>query len=864
MTVDSDLFCINCMWQKEKAGFCTRCGFDERTYRVSPHHLRPRSILNGKYLVGRSLGEGGFGITYLGWDLNLDLKVAIKEYYPTGFVTRENTITTSVMPYVGDKTEFFQKGRDQFVNEAKRLAKFYTLPGIVSVKDFFLENGTAYIVMEFVEGETLKQRFARTGGKLPAQEMLEMVRPLLYSLAEVHKAGIIHRDISPDNIMLTRGGGLKLLDFGAAREYGAMDNVSRTILVKPGYAPEEQYRTQGKQGPWTDIYALCATIYRAITGVTPPESIERLEHDPVEPPSQLGVFIAPHQEAALMKGMAIFQQSRYQSVEELAAALYAQAAVPAPEGMPLRQTPPYTPTPAPGPVPTPEQPKNRSKLPIVIGCIATVAAVVLAVVLLNNNGSEEIPAIVPEISASAEPVLPTIAPASTPVVMGAPQNGNSHGNLANFGSAAFQDDWIYYANFDDGETLYKSQSDGSGFEQLSTDVVECINVLGDWVYYVNVSERNRLYKIKTDGTQRTLVSEDACASAVVSGDWIYYSAADGGYLYKIKTDGTERTRLNEEWSSDIYVVGDTVYYSNYAEYNISKIGIDGSNKTVINGMDACLTLNVSDGWVYYRNNSDDGAIYKIRVDGSDRTKVNADNSACINVVGEWIYYRNNSDSGFLYKINVDGTSRTKLHDVDANHICAVGDWIYYYDVGNDSGGVYNLITGETNTGEQPGASVQEEEIYEAVDTSVAQRVKDGRGVAVFAEQMVAPENHVNFMIYNVYEQGNDSESKIVTVDMQLQLSEQMSNGIAMADYNFMLIGSVDGSETISPRLPDRYKYYEGDLENFPLTLTTYEPVLVSLYFVVPPDFHEVALVNTNFYNGSEMGPLYLYDCQAAN
>ena len=313
---------ITCMREKAYNGVCPFCGFDESTYEPSPHHLQPRSILGGKCLIGRVLGEGGFGITYMGWDLNLDLKLAIKEYYPTGFVTRTNTTTNTVTPYRGEKAEFFTAGRSRFINEAKTLAKFYTLPGIVSVRDFFLENGTAYIVMEFVEGETLKQRLARVGGKMEAGEVFDLVRPLLRSLAEMHATGLIHRDISPDNIMITPEGNVKLIDFGAARDYLDSGNRSLSVMLKPGYAPEEQYFARGQQGPWTDIYALCATLYRAITGQTPPESVERLRRDELIAPSTLGAHISPAQEAALLKGLAVTQEDRWQSIPELNQALY--------------------------------------------------------------------------------------------------------------------------------------------------------------------------------------------------------------------------------------------------------------------------------------------------------------------------------------------------------------------------------------------------------------------------------------------------------------------------------------------------------------------------------------------------------------
>ncbi len=316
--------CMGCMTSIEnKKAYCPYCGFKADAAEQSPHHLPPETILNGKYLIGRVLGEGGFGITYLGWDLNLDMKVAIKEYYPAGFVTRENTVTTTVTPFSGDKREAYISGLEKFVGEAKSLAKFYILPGIVSVKDFLKENGTGYIVMEYVEGITLKQYLQKEGGKLPVIQVLEWVKPLITSLSQMHEKGIIHRDISPDNIMITPHGEIKLLDFGAARDISADGAKSLSVLLKPGYAPEEQYRTRGIQGPWTDVYGLCATIYKAITGQTPPESMERVHEDTLEPPTKLGVSLNEDKEAALLKGLAILQKNRYQTMNELYNALMA-------------------------------------------------------------------------------------------------------------------------------------------------------------------------------------------------------------------------------------------------------------------------------------------------------------------------------------------------------------------------------------------------------------------------------------------------------------------------------------------------------------------------------------------------------------
>lgn len=319
---DVNTLCIACMNDKGNNAFCPHCGFQEDSYTPPPHHLRPGTILNGKYWVGKALGEGGFGITYIGWDLNLELKTAIKEYFPNGFVSRDVSVTDTLTVFSGSDQNMFEQGREKFINEAKSLARFDSLPGIVSVKDFFLENGTAYIVMEYVDGETLKSFLKRNGGKASPETVFTMMEPLMKSLSKVHEQGIIHRDISPDNIMITKDSKVKLLDFGAARDISMSGQKSLSIQLKPGYAPEEQYRSHGKQGPWTDVYALCATMYMAITGVQPMESLERMHSDRVQPPSLLGIAINPSQEAALMHGMSVYAANRTPDVTQLYNELY--------------------------------------------------------------------------------------------------------------------------------------------------------------------------------------------------------------------------------------------------------------------------------------------------------------------------------------------------------------------------------------------------------------------------------------------------------------------------------------------------------------------------------------------------------------
>ncbi|HML68721.1 MAG TPA: protein kinase [Clostridia bacterium] len=325
--INPNMLCMRCMSQLAKEnGFCSNCGFDNRAPTNELHQLECRSILAGAYLIGCVLGQGGFGITYTAWDLNLDFKVAIKEYYPLGYAARDSHTHVSVLTLGGDKREYYQKGLERFVNEAKTLARLTKDRGIVGVRGFLRENGTAYIVMDYVEGETLKNIAAKQGGKLPGQMVLGLFRPLCASLARVHAEGLLHRDISPDNIILQPDGVLTLIDFGAARQISAYGEHSNTINVKHGFAPEEQYRTHGEQGPWTDVYALCATMYRLMTGQTPPQALDRLGSGArIVPPRQLSADITPAQERAFLHGLSIDAQSRIQDMQGLMRGLYGSA-----------------------------------------------------------------------------------------------------------------------------------------------------------------------------------------------------------------------------------------------------------------------------------------------------------------------------------------------------------------------------------------------------------------------------------------------------------------------------------------------------------------------------------------------------------
>lgn len=341
--------CMGCMGDKGEAEVCPHCGYIEGTPPPNTQYLPPRTILAGKYLLGRGLGHGGFGITYLAYDTVLKRKLAIKEYLPQDCANR-GTGQLEVLPFSGEEKEKqFAYGVDKFLEEARTLAQFDGHPNIVGVRDFFTENNTAYLVMNYLSGQNLKDYLRSHDRALSYQQALAIMLPVMDALRTVHAAEVLHRDVSPDNIFLTGNGQVKLIDFGAARQ--SMGNRSISVILKPGYAPEEQYRSRGKQGPWTDVYATAATLYRAITGKVPPESLDRMEQDTLIPPSRMGVQIPAQAEKALLKAMAVRASDRYQSVQEFKDALVG-ASTPTGDKQPTLQretvhpvTPPVTPVP---------------------------------------------------------------------------------------------------------------------------------------------------------------------------------------------------------------------------------------------------------------------------------------------------------------------------------------------------------------------------------------------------------------------------------------------------------------------------------------------------------------------------------------
>ena len=387
--------------------FCSECGRPYGSVETEPFALKPGTILDGKYLVGEMLGQGGFGITYIGFDLLLEQKIAIKEYFPmsTGMVSRENSTTVVWSSAVMQKSGM-EKGFDSFLKEARKMAKLGGIPGVVGVKSVFIQNETAYIVMDFIEGETLLKKLQREG-PMDYGTCISLMTPIMQALSEVHKHGIIHRDISPDNIMVQSDGKLILLDLGAAKDLdiqGKDGNVqSSQMVAKHGFSPVEQYGQAGKIGPWTDVYAMAATIYYCCTGVLPPSATDRMIEDTLTCRPRL----TKEQFDVLAFCMSVLPQNRPQNMD----ALLQIVTHPAGKTPPVRDVPKTEPVRPETRNLQPPKPDPGRPLPkwLITGIAAAVAVIAL-IISVGSGGNKSTPAFsvkAPAAQAAATEAAPT-------------------------------------------------------------------------------------------------------------------------------------------------------------------------------------------------------------------------------------------------------------------------------------------------------------------------------------------------------------------------------------------------------------------------------------------------------------------------
>lgn len=316
--------CLSCMKEYQKQyEVCPHCGYIEGTPPNEIYHLYPGTVLRERFIIGTVVGFGGFGVVYKAWDVVLDKMVAIKEFYPVGLIHR--TPGKTKVNVFESKKEEFDLQKERFLEEAKNMARFSSHPNIINVYNFFEENNTAYIDMEFLEGMTYKKFLKMHGGIVEQDVAVKVILSVLEALREIHKENIIHRDVAPDNIFICEDGRIKLMDFGAARFSKGDEVSSHTIILKPGFAPPEQYQSKSRQGVFTDIYAVGAVLYRSLTGIMPDESTNRCEEDNMKPPKELNPDITDTMNNVILRAMALMYELRFQSDEEFMKALRPEA-----------------------------------------------------------------------------------------------------------------------------------------------------------------------------------------------------------------------------------------------------------------------------------------------------------------------------------------------------------------------------------------------------------------------------------------------------------------------------------------------------------------------------------------------------------
>lgn len=309
MSYQPGTVCPRCFGQLAGNRYCHYCGHDSFSHpQIKSTPLPPFTRIGGRYLLGTVLGAGGFGVTYAALDTATGSRIAVKEYYPLDLSVRD---TASGQLYSSKNPAEFETGLNRFAEEAEALRALSRSPYIVYFTDLVRENGTAYLVMEFIEGKNLRDFANEYGGRVPFQIAYSCLTSIALALADVHTRGILHRDISPENILLQADGECKLIDFGAARTGFSPLPKSGTVFLKPGYAPPEQYHADGNQGPWTDVYALACTFYRLVTGLAVPDAMERTKGVPVPAIHTLVSDVPLHVSFAIEKAMNLRVEDRF-------------------------------------------------------------------------------------------------------------------------------------------------------------------------------------------------------------------------------------------------------------------------------------------------------------------------------------------------------------------------------------------------------------------------------------------------------------------------------------------------------------------------------------------------------------------------
>ncbi len=314
--------CPNCFKGNIETGKCRMCGFDRQEEKQNPRRLPEMMLLQERYTTGRILGCGGFGITYKSFDILNQCFCAVKEFIPMGIATRmehETQLHVTSNSNLGD----FEHGKKRFMEEAQVLKKLTDVPEVVQILDYFNQNNTTYFVMEYLEGADLRKLMQTFGGRIPVKDTVSLIYRAGMALDQVHKrAGVFHRDISPDNIMVNQDGEVKLIDFGNAKFIMGKRSQTLSVVLKHGYAPPEQYSSSSSQGSYTDVYALAATFYYAVSGIMVPNAPDRFGGETYRPLKEIVPEIGAEISDAVDHALVLNSKERTQSAAEFVSAFY--------------------------------------------------------------------------------------------------------------------------------------------------------------------------------------------------------------------------------------------------------------------------------------------------------------------------------------------------------------------------------------------------------------------------------------------------------------------------------------------------------------------------------------------------------------
>ena len=740
-TIDKQALCPNCFSALGEEDVCPSCGWRAGEERQRGSDCLPLgTVLMGRYRVGQVLGRGGFGVTYLAYDFHDGRRVAIKEYLPDA-LAYHTAGTTLVASYSGEEREKeFALGAEKFYEEARTVARFTGHPNIVHVYEFFYENNTAYYSMEYIDGCDLKRYVERNGGRLDVERAVRLLLPLLDALILLHSLNVLHRDISPDNIYIGADGTPKLLDFGSARQVLSEQSKSLSVILKPGFAPIEQYQSHGKQGAWTDLYSFGATLYYCVTGEIPANATDRVEKDILVPARKKNPAVSSALDRVLQKAMAVRAANRYQTAAELRGDLLAAAGF-----EPHKENYFFA-------LMGKLAKKVREKpLPFAAGAVAAAALLILL-------GSRSVPPLQSGVrpdsgAASAQRGAGDGTrqnegdggtQASQTAFWSPPANrGNLTGNYHTDASFAARDGWVYYAAGPNRAQLYRRQEE-SGETQLlfqSPDQqfsyegvgVQFVNAAGGQLFFADVYLIRsgtwwcyKIYSMNSDGSElRELYCQDGSSLANLQyyDGWLYFGCFNSkeNPLRRMRCDGGNLQEISPTYGVDAevsfygslcFAEDGTCFVEPYAEECIYRLDVESGAAEKLLDVETRY-LQEYNGQLYFRMmDKSDLTDLHYEIDRWDY-RAGGERSRLLSRKKEEDFWKDNigfllCDDNLLLWMWREEAGETKriiarrdlseaggetikaaefpgnvyTTDVMAGHPCVLGEWIYYYDITN--------------------------------------------------------------------------------------------------------------------------------------------------------------------------------------